>query len=59
MRITGGDHLVEMGSVPVKLVTRGQVRVRVRVRVRFGHQEKHQSDRSGSTSGAPVSGARV
>jgi len=32
MRITGGDHLVEMGSVPVRLVTRGQVSVRMDTR---------------------------
>ena len=31
-RITGGDHLVETGSVPVRLVTRGQVSVRMDTR---------------------------
>ena len=36
MRSPGGDHLVETGSVPVRLVTRGQVSVRMDTRRNIG-----------------------
>ena len=43
-RITGGDHLVETGSVLVRLVTRGQVSVRMNTRrnIRRGNQNHQQ-----------------
>ena len=36
MRSPGGDYLVETGSVPVRLVTRGQVSVRMDTRRNIG-----------------------
>ena len=57
MRITGGDHLVETGSVPVRLVTRGQVFVRMNTRrnIRRGNQNHQQQQEPATTLKEPLS----
>ena len=39
MRSPGGDYLVETGSVPVRLVTKGQVSVRMDTRRNIGVED--------------------